>query len=649
MTPLERVRSTRRMLAGLTVTTAVLWGVAAGLAAYAVVVLVVGRGVWALAAGAVIGVATLSVRLWRGRAVWSLERTALWVETRAPALEYALVTAIEPQAADVVAQLTPRVERVAIGPLLRRSGVRVIGWAAAGLCVALVLVAALPARPIGMWRRQGSSAQPSAEVERNRLVPLTAQVTPPAYAHEATRELREPTTISALVGSTIVLTGRGDGAGIHGTAGGDSLMVATHGVGTSDAGWGMRLVMPAKAVAIRLTDRGFTRVVGLDPVIDNPPTVTLARPARDSTMRTAVGTLELEADATDDIGLTDGYFELIISAGEEEGSFTSTEKRVSGGGVGGGGGSGNVRHVALRARLDLAALKLKPGGLLSIRAVAHDGNTVSGPGVGTSETRTLRLAKPQEYDSVAVEGAPPATLDSTYLTQRLIIIRTEALVRAAKHLTRDSVVHAAQTLADKEEQLNLKIYTSLHGVESPESKTDAQVLPESQRALFDTAYQALQDATNDLSVAEVKAAVAPEYVALHALDKARIAKRLYLRGTPPTIVVNINRVRLSGTEKADAAARLPGAPRDTAAAVLSRLEQAAVLASRAPAAAADSLTLLRAEAVATWPAAGPALEDAVTALRAGRDASAALARARRAVVGPPRVGAGLGQWNGGAE
>jgi hypothetical protein len=252
--------------------------------------------------------------------------------------------------------------------------------------------------------------------------------------------------------------------------------------------------------------------------------------------------LSLEAEATDDIGLRSGYFELIISSGTEEGSFKSTEKRV------GEVTWIDVPRAPMQARINLATVGLTPGGLLSVRAVAQDGNTVNGPGVGTSETRTIRLAKGEEYDSVAIERAPPPTVDS------------------------------------------------------------ADFPP----------------------------------------DSARATRRLYLRGAPPRVVVNVDRVRLTGKEKPAPVPRPPGQRTDTtAASILVRVERQALLAATAPLAAADSLTVLRADLLASWPAAGPALLEAVDSLRAGRSPSSALARARRALAGAPMVIPTLSAWDTG--
>jgi hypothetical protein len=642
-TPLQQVRRTRAALVAITVAQAALWALAAELLTHAALVSSVGPSAIEVPLVVAVGLIVAAGIVWRGRAAWSLERSALWVEARAPELEYALVTAIDPRAAHVVPELTRVIERVDVGRLVRRAALRDAAWAVAAVVIGVALAAVAPARGRTSDGRRGAHG-PAAIPARSRLVPLTARVIEPAYAGRPVRAVREPATIEALVGSAIELAGRGAGDGLRAVVGADSVAIAT-----SADGWSARLVMPGKSSAVRLRDRGYERVVGLDPVTDEPPAVTLTQPSRDSTLRSASGALELDALASDDIGLRDGHFEVIISSGDQEGSFRSAERRI------GGVAFADARRAPMHARLDLAALGLTPGGLLSIRAVARDGNTVTGPGVGASETRTFRLAKSEEYDSVAVEGAPPPTLDSAYLSQRMVVLQTRALMARASRMPRDTVVHRSKSLGDKEEQLRGEVQSLLHGPgDEDEGGGGPVLLPEWQHALFDTAYQALADAAGKLNVADTRAALGPELVALRVLDRARVAKRIYLRGAPPTIVVNTERVRLTGTEKAHATPRPPGPARDTAAmtaiAAVARLEAIARLADSAPAAAADSVTLLRADVVGTWPAAGAALGESAAALRAHRDASAALARARRAIVGPARVDAAPPRaWDGGSE
>ena len=118
--------------------------------------------------------------------------------------------------------------------------------------------------------------------------------------------------------------------------------------------------------------------------------------------------------------LTTASFEYIVSSGEGE-SFTFKSGTLGGRQV------DTRRTLRLAASLGLDALGLKPGDMVHLRAVARDGNTVSGPGLGASETRVLRVARAGEYDSIAVEGAPPPEADKSLISQRMLIILTEAL------------------------------------------------------------------------------------------------------------------------------------------------------------------------------------------------------------------------------
>jgi hypothetical protein len=59
------------------------------------------------------------------------------------------------------------------------------------------------------------------------------------------------------------------------------------------------------------------------------------------------------------------------------------------------------------------------------------------------------------------------------------------------------------------------------------------------------------------------------------------------------------------------------------------------------------LSLMRVDALSTLPDLAAALGEATDAIRAGRDATLPLLRARRALDGPPETTPGLPQWSGG--
>ena len=121
--------------------------------------------------------------------------------------------------------------------------------------------------------------------------------------------------------------------------------------------------------------------------------------------------------------------------------------------------------------------------------------------------------------------------------------------------------------------------------------------------------------------------------------------RSYLRGRPATIVVDVARVRLAG-KLADAHPGPAGVgerdPRSTEALVVRFTAATELLPS---AAAVDSLTLLRVDALASAPRFAAALGDAIAALRSGRDATDALIRARRVLAGPVSAAPTLTAWD----
>jgi hypothetical protein len=135
--------------------------------------------------------------------------------------------------------------------------------------------------------------------------------------------------------------------------------------------------------------------------------------------------------------------------------------------------------------------------------------------------------------------------------------------------------------------------------------------------------------------------------ALTAIQRARQAERIYLRGKAPVVVVDLARVRLTGKENGSGSAREPRAPTDPAAARRAeRLGAAIALAARSPAAAIDSLVLLRVESLEAAPPLAAAVAEALDAMRNGRDATSLLARARRIADGTVRGAGRLGAWSG---
>jgi len=283
-----------------------------------------------------------------------------------------------------------------------------------------------------------------------------------------------------------------------------------------------------------------------------------------------------------------------------------------------------------------------------------DNNTLTGPGTSTSDTRTFRVARADEYDSLAVDAAPPPPVERSLLTERMLIVSAESLLKKRPSLQAKEFVASSGRIGLDQADLRKKVYNILYeqdeaggteGVEGDDVELDPQLVLNRD---LKQAYDAMWDAERSLNVGEIDVALPFMTRALHALDRARLANRLYLHGRAPRIVVNVEKVRLTGKEKGVASVATGARGRaDTAVTRLDRsLDAALTTATSDPSHFIDSLIRLRAGAVAVNAAFATALGDAVDAFRAGRDMTPALVRARRALLGAPRAGNAAVPWSG---
>ena len=690
MTAVERrLRGTRRALVTAVIVRALLWGVAIAVLALSLAAaldlllglpLGVRRAVPALVAA--LGIGTAALVALRGGLRPSIESTALWVESRVPRLEYALVTAAERPGTVPAAEAVAARERWD-GEVRRASGRAML----APLAIGAIALAGLLLLPAGA-RARVVSPRPGDTVERpvlgepiDRLSPIAVTVTPPAYAQQAARTEDDPSSVRGLVGSAVTVRGRGDAQGLAAVLGEAAVRVSE-----SDGRWRVSLAMPARPAALRLRDGARERLLLLVPRPDSAPVVTLELPARDSVLRTGTGTVRLAADAADDVGLASASFEWIVSSGSGE-SFTFRSGAVGSRAVGG-------RATELAAALSLDSLRLKAGDVVHLSAIARDRNDVSGPGVGRSDTRTFRIARTGEYDSVSVEPAPPPDADKSVLSQRMLLIQTQELQERRPRLSRERLVQESRAIAADQKKLRKQvgeiIFARLgegggaeHSHEGEDEATHAAHASDSARspeqALLAAAERAnraageeqvldfhedespvvainrplleafnhMWDAASELDIGEPGNAIPPMRRALEAIQRARQAERIYLRGRPPAVIVDIARVRLAGkgpdappTSRTARPALSEGARRR-----VERLGTAIELLGHDPQPAIDSLLLVRLDALTEAPVLAEALGEAIEQLRTGKDATEALVRARRAAAGEPRRESTLPAWS----
>jgi hypothetical protein len=627
-----RVRRTQLRLVLLSAARAVGWAGAVLFGGLAGAAAVPGNGLrlTALLAAAT----TLVVLLWRDRFVWSVPRVALWLEERLPALRYLLVTGVDPRYAVTIG---PELESVLAGLDLDGAVRRSAGRSAVPAVVALAIAAlAFTAMPAVFRARQPAAAGaggPGTDTSPSRLAPLRGTVTPPRYALEAgvkPQALDEPATIAGLGGSTVELTGPGAPDGI-GVGLGDSALAA---VSAERGRWRVVFTLPDSATALRLADRDYRRLIVLAPERDQPPAVQLLLPASDTTVREPTGSLTLDARLSDDLGLATARVEYIVSSGETEGSFTFREGTVGARRFSEAG----TREARLRLSVPLATFKLVPGDQLSVRAVAIDNNTWSGPDTGYSEPRTLRVARPGEYDSLAVEGAPPPA-DSAMMTLRYLIQLTERLERSRGRLPRRDFVDSSTGLGTRAERLRTRVE------QLQADQTMGGMFPPN--PLLNTAYLALAEGEGALKVAEPGESLPHLRTALRALQKYAWAERYYLRGRGGDVLVDLARVRLTGADTGHAKPRTARGLADTTRVRLREAySDALAVLDTAPDRARERLALLQVEALRADPALGAAVGEAIAMLQAGRDPAQPLQRARRLLDGPAMVADTLPRWSG---
>ncbi|MEX2109572.1 MAG: DUF4175 family protein [Gemmatimonadaceae bacterium] len=658
VTSLERVRRTQRILGAAAVTRALAWGFAVALgilAAVSFASLVIPRlrsdtalhEIFAV----VIGVAVAGVLIWRSRHFVSTNRVALWIEERIPELHYSLVTAVEQRESPFVEGMETTIARQDVGGVTFRALRRGLVAAGAAFVAAVLILYVSPSeafgRPGALSRLGRFESAPSIPIG-SRLEDIEVRVTPPAYAGGRTITLDDPSSVAGLTGSIIAIRGRGSVAGLTASVTGPLRITG------DDGRWAISLVMPAKPAALTLKDRNYERVVVLDPRADAPPKVALTSPVRDTALRVPRLVVQLNVTASDDVGLVAGHFEYLISTGSGE----IFKARTINTPVVRFGGS---RTGSMSATLDLASLNLQGGDVISMRAIVQDGNTLSGPGIATSDTRTIRIARAGEYDSLSINAAAPQPLDTTAVSQRMLIAMTEQLVRDQPKISRDELVKRSTEIGDLEDRIRIRVQEILegeaHAHEEAQPGDPPPTLEEEEPADGErdpqhpdlrVAYNALWDAVRSLKIAEPAPALPPMRVALAALDRARLANRLYLRGTPPKIIVDLERVRLKGEAKGSSSTRTPRSFADSARVRLSaRFNAALDLIEKQPARAMTELALIRVEALTLLPEFATALGEATDAVRAGLDATLPLLRARRALGGAPKATPGLPLWSGG--
>lgn len=665
MTLRQRVANTGRTLALIAVARSVLSGAATGFAVTALAWPFASRPA-ALALG-ILSAAGVSWWLYirtRGPG-FTVPAVSLWIEERLPTLGYGLVTAVEAGAPAPLERSLASVDWSGATRLAARKALvapALLAVAAGALLAASIALAPAVSR-IADRVTTGTRTVTGA-------LDVTVHVVPPSYARRRAQSHRNPPVIRALVGSELRVE----------IAGTDSFSL-TAGDVLVPRGSPVRVTQP---VALRVESNGTSRVIAVDAVADSAPVVQIREPVRDTVLVQPEGSFALGADLRDDLGIGQATFEYIVSSGSGE-SFTFASGTI------GATRFGGVPSGRISGRLTLSSLNLKPGDFVHVRAVAFDLRDDTASARGTSETRTIRIARAGEYDSVAVEAAAPPDADKAVLSQRMLINLAEALVRRRSRLARETFAEESRAIGRDQARLRRQVgdlvFARLgddpsgehfhgdghqhEGQELRPALTPDELLKAAENATATAvgqvldfegdetpvvavnrplleAYNFMWDAGRELGQASPEGALPAMYRALDAIQRARAAERLYLRSRPPRAVVDVERARLQGKETGTPAAREPRSPATGVARdALARFARLVSLSARNPAAAADSLLLLRIDLLGSISAeSATAAAAAADALRNGRDASASLATFRGS-LGPPVIRRdSVSRWSG---
>ncbi len=641
----------------------------------------------------------LGVLLWRlmqSETVTAV-RAALWYEEHVPSA-HAVVTLVERAGEELSVAISGQLARQAAinlhDPLPAKAQLRYARWLAWRTPAVVVLgasVALFAMAGVKSQLGQGSVADASlvrsaqgangAATAVDRLNDWQVRVTPPSYVSLPVQTLSDATTVRALTGSRVIITGAGDSIGLVATLGAQRLNVS----GSNQ--WQVSAIMPTAPTALRVSDGAQSRILTFIPQPDSLPQVQLLTPQRDSVYRDTVGMVRLNAQASDDFGLRSLAFEVILTSGAGE-QYTARTLTLGARSLSG------AREASAEYALSFAVLKVAPGDVMHVRAVARDLHPASLREPGVSETRSIRFARADEYDSVAVEAAPPPVVDSSMLSQRMLLDLTQKLEVRRPRIAREVLVSESRKLGAEQARIRRAVSAMVfqrltgegesehvhyegdghdHGLTAQEGKlvpsfgangmvampgavasgqsgqpnnnaTDESAIVAINRPLLE-AYNAMWDAGRALELADPREAIPHMRLALEAIQRARAAERVYLRGRVRPIVVDLARVRLVGKDTGQDSRRRAGS-RATSARELygNRLLRASEQLVIDPVAARDSLVALRIDALSNDPGLSAALELVLNALQAGEDATTPLVRARRALIRPV-AGQGVSAWS----
>lgn len=279
--------------------------------------------------------------------------------------------------------------------------------------------------------------------------------------------------------------------------------------------------------AFKITKDGFYRIemdgpagervaaspqYSIDALTDQPPTVSIAKPGRDTTA-SPIEEVFVEARAEDDFGVRDLDLVYAVNGGPEKSlRLFDGKKRAS--------------EVSAGHTFYLEELSVQPGDFLSYYAKAVDNDGVQGPKPAMSDMYFVRIRPlskefrraPSDAGGGGGGGGQQNQVGALSEQQRQIVAATFNLQRDRKKLTADKVRENSVVIALSQSRLREQVDGLVTRMNSrlieqdPAFKKVAELLPQ--------AVAEMKTAESKLQAVNPEAALAPEQKALQFLQKA---------------------------------------------------------------------------------------------------------------------------------
>jgi hypothetical protein len=370
---------------------------------------------------------------------------------------------------------------------------------------------------------------------------VTAIVRPPEYTGLPQTTVDDPAELHVVEGSAIELRGSRP---IKVTHDGDEALDRTF------------VASRSGSVTVAPNDGGAERLI---PVVVSPdalPAVRVTAPGRDLVFADATPRIDFVVRASDDYGLRSLTLQYtkVTGSGEDytfdAGEIPLTVSRPS------------EREWAGTATRALAAFGLKDGDMLVYRASASDRK----PGERQSTSDAFFI----EISRLGVAAGDAFTLpeeETRYaLSEQMLIVKTEHLLREGRSLGADALTEASLNLAVEQRRIRAEFVFMLGGEIADEEVEAEQSIELQAGRLANRGQRDLRDATRAMSQAEKLltggdpgAALASERAAVQALQRAFARDRYLLRALATRLPLDVAR-RLSGDRSGTHQTRLPLAP-----------------------------------------------------------------------------------------